>query len=226
MSTQSHAQPNARQAVVYIRVAAADANEHALALQRDICHQVARTYGTAIIREYADLGVSAFLDRQVQLQRLLRDLHVRRDAVYVVVWDYARLARDLAGLDDIIQRIHACGAEVATLTGVQAAERFTSTKLLDQVAAWANEAEHGPLYPLDLLRAALQGLVPGQTLSVVAVLPSCETIEGYVSGIGSQLGIRTADGRLIEDVEADWIINADVRPSQTAINQTKGGTHT
>lgn len=93
----------------------------------------------------------------------------------------------------------------------QPSGRPTSLQFLEQIAAWANEGEHGPFYPLALLRAARRGLGPKQTLAVVAVLPSCEIAEGYVADIGARLCIRTTDDRLIEDIEAGWVISAEVR---------------
>jgi hypothetical protein len=59
---------------------------------------------------------------------LLDELWQRRDAAFVVVWDYARLARDMTQLNDVIRRIHGCGAEVATLTGIRAAQRYVEAQ--------------------------------------------------------------------------------------------------
>jgi DNA invertase Pin-like site-specific DNA recombinase len=78
----------------------------------------------AIIREYADVGCPARFEQQTELQHLLDELWRDRDAAFVVVWDYARLARDLTQLNDVVRRIHGCGAEVATLTGIRAAQRY------------------------------------------------------------------------------------------------------
>lgn len=92
-----------------------------------------------IVREYIDIGKPARLTEQIELQHLLAALQHQRDTAYVVVSDYARLGRDLQSLNAVIQRIQDCGAEIATITGMEAAERFTSTRLLDEVAKWATQ---------------------------------------------------------------------------------------
>lgn len=197
-------------AVLYIRVASAQDDLGAIDHQREGCRRIAAEHGLTIVREYVDAARPARLPHQIELQRLLDELHQRRDAAFVVVWDYARLARDLTSLDDILRRIHACDAEVATMTGVQTAERFTAGGLLDRVAEWANRPEQDSPYPLSLLRAAHRGLGPNQSLMVTATLPHGETIHGHVIGIGSLLGIGTDGGRLVEDVRAEWVSAADV----------------
>lgn len=217
MPTPSHNQGkhklrSERRAIVYIRVGGGQQDsDFAMTAQRERCYQIAASHGATVVREYADLGQPARLEQQTELQRLLTELDQRRDAAYVVVWDYARLARDLVSLDDIIRRIRACGAEVATLTGVQAAERFVSSGLLDQVADWAKSTERTAPYPLDLLRAAHRGLGCDQALLVAATLPSGETIRAQVTGIGSRLGVQTGDGRLVEDIRPEWIVSAEIR---------------
>jgi DNA invertase Pin-like site-specific DNA recombinase len=102
-----------------------------------VCERIANRHGLAIVREYIDVGKPARLDQQSELRRLLTDLERLHDATYVVVSDYARFGRDLQSLDDVTRRIRACGAEVVTITGVETAERFNPTGLLDEVAAWA-----------------------------------------------------------------------------------------
>lgn len=131
-------QTRAQRAVMYIRVGTAQKDSYAIDIQRSECERIAARYGVAIVREYIDAGKPARLERQTELQRLLSDLERLRDAAYVVVWDYARLGRDFQSLDDVIRRIQACDTEVATITGVETAERLTSASLLDQVAEWAN----------------------------------------------------------------------------------------
>jgi hypothetical protein len=66
-------------------------------------------------------------------------------------------------------------------------------------------------YSLALLRAAFQGLGSGQSLIVTVTLPSGETAQGYVTGMGSRLGISTTDGRLVEDVRPEWVVSAGVQ---------------
>jgi hypothetical protein len=200
-----------QRAVLYIRVASAQDDLGAVNRQREGCRRIADRNELTIVREYVDLGRPARLQQQTELQRLLADLAERRDVGYIVVWDYARLARDLTGLDGIIRRIHLCGAEIATTTGVEAAERFRTDGLLDRVAEWARHPEPVPPYPLPLLRAAHHGLAPTQALVVTALLPNGETVHGSVSGIGSRMGIATADGELVEDVRAEWVTSADVQ---------------
>ena len=122
-------------AVMYLRVASThEADTSTIAHQREGCLRLAARHGLTVIREYTDVGRSAQFDQQVMLQRLLNELYQRRDAVAVVVWDYARLGRSMTQLDDVIHRIHSCGAEVVTITGVEAADRFIREHHLEQPA--------------------------------------------------------------------------------------------
>lgn len=220
---------NARQrAVMYLRVAyGKDEASNAVIAQRAACDHIAKRYNAIIVREYIDHGKPARLEQQSELRRLLADLEQHQDATFVVVSDYARLGRDLQSLDDVTRRIRACGAEIATVTGVETAERFTTAEMLDQVAEWARkpvdvgadgarepEQPEQPTYSLTLLRAARRGLGPGEALSVVISLPSGETVRGSVNGIGSRLGITTSDGNLLEDVKAEWVVDATIRRAE------------
>jgi DNA invertase Pin-like site-specific DNA recombinase len=119
-------------AVVYLRVASAHkADGSTIARQREGCLRLAARHGLTVIREYVDIGRSARLDHQVELRRLLDDLDQQRDSVAVIVWDYARLGRSMTQLDDVIHRIHSCGAEVITITGVEAADRFIRERQIE-----------------------------------------------------------------------------------------------
>jgi Resolvase, N terminal domain len=127
-----------RRAVAYLRVAhASDDSENVIVAQRAACEQIAQRYGLTIIREYVDQGKPARLTQQTALRTLLDDLEQHQDVTHVIVADYARLGRNLQSLDDVISRIQSCGAEVATITGVEVAERFALAPLLDHVAEWA-----------------------------------------------------------------------------------------
>ncbi|QQQ75447.1 recombinase family protein [Saccharothrix sp. 6-C] len=114
-----------RRAVMYLRLGSVHPDDAAaVALQREACQRIANKHGLAVVREYVDVGRPAHLDRQPALQQLLDDLAVQCDIRAVVVWDYARLARDMRQLEEVIGRVRACGAEVVTMTGVEVAERF------------------------------------------------------------------------------------------------------
>lgn len=114
-----------QRAVIYLRVASSrQVDASTVDRQREACQRIAARYGLTVVREYADLGRSARLDQQVELLRLLDDLHQWRDVAYVVVWDYARLARSMEQLNQVTHHVHACGAKVVTLTGVEVADRF------------------------------------------------------------------------------------------------------
>ncbi|HEX5116552.1 MAG TPA: recombinase family protein [Pseudonocardiaceae bacterium] len=157
-------QDRAHRAVVYLRVASAQTDSDiATTTQRTACEQIAQRYGVTIVREYIDRGKPARLGQQTELRRLLADLEQLGDAAYVVVNDYARLGRDAQGLDSVIRRVQACGAEVATITGVETARRFTSA-LLDQVAEWATQPPYSKrsLAVADDLDAAVQIIRRGQ----------------------------------------------------------------
>jgi len=52
---------------------------------------------------------------------------------------------------------------------------------------------------------------PDQCLIVTITLPTGEPIQGYVTGMGSRLGISTIDNRLVEDVRPEWVARADVQ---------------
>jgi hypothetical protein len=141
------------------------------------------------VREYIDIGKQARLDQQIELWCLLTDLERLRDATYVVVSDYARFGRDLQSLDDVIGRIRACGADVATITGVETAERFDSTRLLGHVAAWANRPaldgrERLPERKLrviaDELNAAVQTIRNGQLTT-----DQCEALAALIAIAGN-----------------------------------------
>jgi len=197
-----------QQAVVYVRVARTDEiSEQVVDAQREACRRIAERHGLSIIREYADLGRPAHFDEQTELRSLLSTLATRRDAAYVVVWDYTRLSRNLRTLDDILDRIRDCGAQVVTLQGVEAAERFIQgIGFLDEPLG---SEEHPPpsLYSLELLRATFRGLAERESLVVTALLPNGETVSGAVIGIGSRLGIQTTDGQLLEDIRPEWIVH-------------------
>jgi len=112
-------------AVMYLRVASAhNADTGSILQQREGCQRIANSYGLTIIREYVDRGTPARLERQIMLQHLLTDLAKQRDVAYVVVWDYSRLSHSLADLTYIEERLRACDAKIATITGVTTVERF------------------------------------------------------------------------------------------------------
>ena len=118
-------QKRTQQAVIYLRVASASVGDPtAIDRQHNICRQLAKKCGLTIAREYVDVGRPARLTQQPELQRLLSDLDRLRDAGFVIVPDYARLVRDMVQMDEVTRRIRAAGAEVATPSGVEVAERF------------------------------------------------------------------------------------------------------
>jgi DNA invertase Pin-like site-specific DNA recombinase len=100
-------------AVQYVRVASSYRQDNLAAeRQRAGCRRVATHQDLTIVREYADLGRPARLDQQIELLRLLDDLHQKRDVGAVIVWDYARLARVSTTLKQILHHVQACGAEI------------------------------------------------------------------------------------------------------------------
>lgn len=122
MNTQTE---RSKRAVIYLRVASAhQENQRAVERQREGCARIAAKHGLTVVREYADIGRAARLKQQIELLHLLDDLHQRRDVGFVIVWDYARLGRSMTQLEQVTHHIRSCGAEIATLTGVEAAERF------------------------------------------------------------------------------------------------------
>jgi hypothetical protein len=129
------AQPEHSRAVVYLRTARNHPDAAtAVAYQREGCRRIAERHGLTIIREYVDAGRPARLEQQLELRRLLDDLFEHHDAAFVVVWDYARLGRSMEQLDEVTDHIHACGAEIVTITGVEAAERFIHERHVEQAS--------------------------------------------------------------------------------------------
>jgi site-specific DNA recombinase len=119
-------------AVIYLRVASArEVDGSVIVHQREGCMRLAARHGLTVIREYVDAGRSARLEQQMELRRLLDDLRQRRDVVAVIVWDYARLGRSMTQLDDVTRSIRACGAEIVTITGVEAADRFIRERQIE-----------------------------------------------------------------------------------------------
>jgi DNA invertase Pin-like site-specific DNA recombinase len=134
-------------AVIYLRVASSrtpSEGDEAISHQREACQRIAAKHGLTIVREYVDIGRPARLEQQVELRRLLNDLAEKHDTEYVVVWDYARLARDMTQLDEVISQLRARGAEVVTITGVEVAERFirqqVTQAVIDEASADATRA--------------------------------------------------------------------------------------
>ena len=85
------------QAVMYLRVASSDSDDSSkIAHQRAECQRIAHERELTVIREYVDRGRPGHFERQLELQRLVHDLAVHRDAAFVVVRDYSRLGRSLA----------------------------------------------------------------------------------------------------------------------------------
>ena len=125
-----------RRAVMYLRVASSHQDDSStIDRQREGCLRIAARHGLTVVREYADAGRAGRLDQQVELLRLLGDLHQRRDVAYVVVWNYARLGQSMEQLNQVSHHIHACGAKVVTLVGVEAVERLISERQNRQEAA-------------------------------------------------------------------------------------------
>jgi DNA invertase Pin-like site-specific DNA recombinase len=128
----------AKRAVVYLRVASRHPQDaQAVAYQREACQRIAAKYGLVIVREYVDLGRPAQPAKQTALQQLFTDLAEYRDVAHVVVWDYARLARDLVQLNAVISELRARSAEVVTMTGVEVAERFIRERIAQPVVGEA-----------------------------------------------------------------------------------------
>lgn len=45
------------------------------------------------------------------------------------MWHYSRIGQDSAQLDKLSTRLHACDAEILTITGVEAAARFIQDRI-------------------------------------------------------------------------------------------------
>ncbi|MDQ3404794.1 MAG: recombinase family protein [Actinomycetota bacterium] len=116
-----------RYAVTYLRVGSGNTQDQwAVVHQREACQRIADKHGLTIVQEYADIGCSAKRHQQTELKRLLDDLTEQRAVTAVIVWDYARLARDLVQLEAVIAELRIRGLEVVTMTGVEVAQRLVA----------------------------------------------------------------------------------------------------
>lgn len=112
-------------AVVYLRTARHHPDElRAVEYQRDGCRRIAEQHQLTVVREYVDVGCPGRLDEQIELLHLLDDLSRKRDVAAVIVWDYARLGRSMGQLEQVSHHIRSCGAQIVTITGMEAARRF------------------------------------------------------------------------------------------------------
>lgn len=103
-------------AVVYMRVARDDGPRTARATtaQREACERIAAKHGLTLVREYVDLGRAARFEEQLELQRLLADLEQKRDAAFVVTWNYGRLAHSTTQTAYLNYRLQSCAANILT----------------------------------------------------------------------------------------------------------------
>ncbi|MEA5366444.1 recombinase family protein [Amycolatopsis sp., V23-08] len=114
-------------AVMYLRVGSAHSEDQKiLDLQRQGCRQIAAKHGLQIIREYADIGRPAVLERQTALLQLLENLARQHDAAYVVTWHYSRVGKTMDQIDDVERRLRDVESSIVTLTGVETVKRFTT----------------------------------------------------------------------------------------------------
>lgn len=112
-------------AVIYLRICSSHPQDaQAVDLQRRGCRKIAAKHGLQIIREYADIGVPAILERQTALLHLLEDLARQRDAAHVIMWDYSRVGNALDQLEQVERYLSNVGVGIVTLTGVEVVTRF------------------------------------------------------------------------------------------------------
>lgn len=110
---------------MYLRIGSPHPQDlHSIDLQRQGCRQIAAKHGLQIIREYADVGTPAILERQTALLNLLEDLARQHDAAYVVTWDYSRIGNTMDQINDVEQRLSSVDSSIITLTGVETVKRF------------------------------------------------------------------------------------------------------
>ncbi|MEV6873927.1 recombinase family protein [Amycolatopsis sp. NPDC051128] len=119
--------PREGSAVIYLRSCGNELDPR----QHSECLRIAERSNLTVLRVYRDIGTPARLERQTDLQSLLDDLAQLRDARYVIVWNYPRIGHDLAQINDVSARLHACDAEIMTITGVEAAARFIQGRIDD-----------------------------------------------------------------------------------------------
>ena len=92
--------------------------------QLEACQRIAAKYGLTIVREYVDHGETVQLSHQAGLRQLLDDLTRQQDAACVLVWHNGHLARDEAQAQAVLNVIHQAGADVVSVTDIEAAEQL------------------------------------------------------------------------------------------------------
>lgn len=108
-------------AVAYIRVCCKQSiREAVLDTQRAECERLAAILRINLVGEYIDLDCPPEFDRQLELQRCLRDLSERSDADFLLVTNLEILGTTLTDLDQIIPRIDTSNTEILTCNGVEA----------------------------------------------------------------------------------------------------------
>ncbi len=122
--------PTEQLAAIYLRSGGGDDEPASIITrQREDCTRIATQHDLTVLREYADIGLPADLNRQAGLQQLLSDLRKYRHVGFVIVWNYSRLARSMDQLDTVIQHVRENEAEVLTISGVEAGNRFVRNGL-------------------------------------------------------------------------------------------------
>lgn len=143
-----------RRAVIYLRTAQAKApDDAAIARQRTACEELAQELGVEVVKVYADMGGSGVSAERPGLKHMLADLKERRHASYVLSLDTARISRNMALLQKIIGRLHACGVQVRTTR--DSAFREVMETLFQVFAQLASE-EHSQAIKAGIARRRLR----------------------------------------------------------------------
>jgi DNA invertase Pin-like site-specific DNA recombinase len=104
-----------QRAVCYLRVASALDRDSTTAIkaQRATCESKAREIKATIVDEYADVGTGSTIKDRPALQTMLTRLESEPRISCVIVYDHARLARNIEAYREIIQALKKAGVELA-----------------------------------------------------------------------------------------------------------------
>jgi site-specific DNA recombinase len=113
-----------QRAILYLRAARRPQRERETTIeaQRYACERRASERGLEVVREYVDYGTGGWLDQGPGLRELLGDLKLRREADWVITYDYARMARTVLEHTYALWDIQAAGARLEIASASRTAQ--------------------------------------------------------------------------------------------------------
>lgn len=89
-----------------------EAEERAIALQRESCITAAEQLGAEVIAEYVEHGGAGSIAHRPRVRMMLDELRILRDVNYVIVDTADRLTRRVADWEEIRLELEAAGARL------------------------------------------------------------------------------------------------------------------